>query len=170
MSDELVKVMQAEKGEVAIEVSFFDKPRGEVDKYKTCGIDEEVLMPLTKEGFEAFIERCVNEFAPPLPFDDSIRKVFAGYIHHIENEVNTITVRQISKVLYKSIANAMTWTMDQEVKARLQQQHNERLIKERSIAEEKAKQIALAKRAEKQERKSAKKLSLIEKNGDQKRS
>ena len=147
------------------QVSFFDKPRGEVAKYKTCGVDEEVLMPLTREGFEAFIDRCVNEFAPPLPFDDSIRKVFAGYIHHIENEINTITVRQISKVLYKSIANAMTWTMDQEVKARLQQEHNEKLIKERSIAEEKTKQALLAKKAAKEERKAAKKVSLIEKNG-----
>jgi len=143
------------------QVSFFDKPRGEVDKYKTCGIDDEVLMPVTREGFEAFIERCVNEFVPPLPFDDSIRKVFAGYIHHLENEVNTITVRQISKVLYKSIANAMTWTMDQEVKAKLQREHNERVKKAQAIADEQAKQNALAKKAAKQERKSARKVSLI---------
>lgn len=96
--------------------AFFATDRGERAYYLGAGLTEEVRLPLTRDGFEAMLEAVCGQFTPPLPVDDSTRKVFSGWVHHIENEVNTTTIEKMGKILYKSVSNALTWTIDQEIK------------------------------------------------------
>lgn len=118
--------------------AFFLIDRGEREYYKKALPTDVVLLPLTRDGFEAMLEAVCHQFTPPLPIDDSTRKVFSGWVHHIANELNTTTIELIGKILYKSISNALTWTIDQEIKKKGQDAANEAAHKE-----------ALAKRQEK---------------------
>lgn len=108
---------------------IFDQDRKERQKYMQASIDEDIYLPLTKDGFEALLE--ITAKLHDLPVDDNMRMVVAGYVHHIENEVNTITLKQLSKVMYKSVSNSTTWRIDQEIK-----------LKAREAAQAKAKELA----------------------------
>ncbi len=93
---------------------IFNEDRKERDYYIAAEYESEIFLPLTKDGFEALVEeicKCDN-----LPFDDAMRAVIAGYIHHIPNEINTTTLEKLSKVAYKAIANSTSWRIDQEIK------------------------------------------------------
>jgi len=92
----------------------FAQERGERETYLLAEAEDQILLPITKDGFEALLSVAADAYN--LPVDDAMRSVLAGYVHHIENEKNTTTISQISKVLYKSMANALTWTIDQEIK------------------------------------------------------
>lgn len=118
--------------------AFFATDRGERAYYEAAAPTDVVLLPLTRDGFEAMLEAVCGQFKPTLPIDDSTRKVFSGWVHHIANEVNTATIEGLGKILYKSLSNALTWTIDQEIKQ-----------KHQKIANEKAHEEALKKRAEK---------------------
>lgn len=97
--------------------AFFDKERGERELYTiTAPPDVEIPLPLTRDGFEALIERSAA--CHGLPVDDSIRSVLAGWIHHIPNDQHTTTINKVAGILYKSISNALTYTIDQEIKAK----------------------------------------------------
>lgn len=135
---------------------LFDQDRGERATYKAAKPTDDVLLPITRDGFEAFIEVCVNQFTPPLPIDDSIRKVLSGYVHHMTNEQNTTTIEKMSKVLYKSISNALTWTIDQQIKQKVQKElaTNQEALKLKAVSEK------IAKAEEKRTRKS--KVKLVE--------
>lgn len=95
---------------------IFDQDRKEKEVYYNSDPEDEVLLPITKDGFEALLKVCCDY--NNLPVDDGLRKVFAGYVHHIQNEQNTTTILALSKILYKSISNALTWQIDQEIKER----------------------------------------------------
>lgn len=136
--------------------SFFDKSRGEREMYQNAKHDEPVLLPLTREGFDELVNICINKFTPPLPHDDSVRKVFAGWVHRISNEVNTTTIDDISKILYKSIANALTWTIDQEIKAKQQAAFAAHQAKAKAASDEAAKELA----AEKRQRKASRRVTV----------
>lgn len=97
-----------------IKESIFDQDRKEQDRYLNVSMEEEVLLPITKAGFESMLDVCAKYY--DLPVDDSMRMVIAGYIHHIENEKNQVTLIDIAKVMYKSISNALTWDIDQKIK------------------------------------------------------
>lgn len=126
-----------ENGEKSPEVAdmtdpkaFFLTERGERAYYAAVKPTDEVLLPLTRDGFEAMLERVCGQFTPPLPMDDSTRKVFSGWVHHIANEVNTTTIERMGKILYKSVSNALTWTIDQEIKAKQRKEVDEKIARE----------------------------------------
>lgn len=81
-----------------------------------------------------------------------MRKVLVGWIHHIGNECNTTTIEALSKVLYKSVVNANTWTIDQEIKR-----------KEQAMIKQMQDAAAIAKADEKKQAKAAKKTKLAKK-------
>lgn len=135
---------------------FFAQDRGERALYENAAQDETVLLPLSRDGFEALLARAVGLFSPPLPIDDSCRKVLSGYVHHIANETNTTTIELISKVIYKSLTNALTWTIDQEIKAKNQAEFAAHQAKMKAEADEKAKAEALDKAATKRQKKATK--------------
>lgn len=95
--------------------AFYRSPMRAFEKaYSAAEIDENIELPLTREGFEElFVTACVIH---QLPADDGGRSVLAGYVHHIANHINTTTLREIGIVLHKSISNGMTWQVDQELK------------------------------------------------------
>jgi hypothetical protein len=99
---------------------IFEQDRNERNHYMECPLDEEVELPLTKDGFEALLERATSIYA--LPMDDAMKQVFAGYIHHIPNEQNTITIKLLAKVFYKSVANSTSWRIDQETKLKIREE------------------------------------------------
>lgn len=93
-----------------------DEDRGERARYMGAETDDLVLLPITRDGFEAMLHVCTALYN--LPIDDAMRAVLAGYIHHIPNEKNQTTISEIARVLYKSISNSTTWRIDQEIKAK----------------------------------------------------
>lgn len=95
-------------------VEIYDQDRKERLMYRTTKIGRPVTLPLTKDGFEALLEVAAKVY--DLPVDDRMRAVLAGYIHHIPNETNIITINKIARMLYKSVANSLTWMIDQEIK------------------------------------------------------
>lgn len=99
---------------------IFDEDRSETQMYEDVLIDEEIELPLTKLGFEALLKRATEVYE--LPVDDAMRQVLAGYIHHIPNEQNTITIEKLSRVFYKSVANSTSWRIDQETKLKLKEE------------------------------------------------
>lgn len=138
---------------------FFNKERGESELYATCALDLEVMLPVTRSGFEALMARACGLYE--LPIDDSIRSVLSGYVHHLSNDIHKVTVQQIAGVLYKSISNALTWTIDQEVKAKARAEQE--ALKAKFIEEAKEKQAreAVAKAEEKRSRKGKKGASRV---------
>ncbi len=135
---------------------FFHKSRGEKELYQNAKPDDEVLLPVTREGFDALIEVCVNQFSPPLPNDDSIRKVFSGWVHHMDNKQNKIKISEVAAVLYKSIANSLTWTIDQEVKAKQRAQIAAEEAKMKAAQDE----LNLQKASQKRQAKSGKRVTV----------
>lgn len=99
---------------------IFEENRGERSVYEVTTDEAEVLLPLTRDGFEALLERAAKVYS--LPIDDSARSILAGYIHHVDRQSNTLSLSSLAKALYKSVANATSWRIDQEAKMRRQEQ------------------------------------------------
>lgn len=95
-------------------MSVFESDREERKYYLAADWDDEILLPVTKDGFETIMERICN--MDGFPIEDSGRLVLAGYVHHIPNEQNTTTLEKLSKVFWKSISNNTTWRIDQDIK------------------------------------------------------
>ncbi len=142
---------------------LFDTERGEREWYTRAEPNEAIRLPITRDGFEALLERCANFFLPPLPVDDSMRAVLAGYVHRLNNETNESTVEALAKVLWKSVSNSVTWTIDQEVKAKARAMEAERNAKLKAEQDELNKQAALASADAKREKKAGKKLTMVQK-------
>lgn len=99
---------------------IFDQDRGERDFYLKAPVDVQIRLPLTKDGFEALLERVASERS--LPVDDAARMVLAGYVHHIPNEQDTTSIETLGKIFHKSVSNSTTWRIDQEIKLKRQQE------------------------------------------------
>lgn len=95
---------------------LFTADRHEADFYKSADLkqDDEIVVPVTRLGFEALLERAARLY--DLPIDDKLRSILAGYVHHIPNDKNTLTVEALATALHKSVSNDLTWTIDQEIK------------------------------------------------------
>lgn len=77
-----------------------------------------VFIPLTRDGIEAMLQAAAAMYS--LPVDDGLRSTFCGYIHHLSNTTNEITIGEVADMLYKTLANDITWKIDQEIKAKRQ--------------------------------------------------
>lgn len=104
---------------------IFNRGLGERQEYEASEFSEEILLPITKDGFECLLEIAAH--AINVPLDDKLRSVFAGYVHHIGNEKNTITIEQICSVLHKSISNQLTWEIDQQIKEKNREEQKQKL-------------------------------------------
>ena len=113
----------------------FDTDRGERQEYLEAHEDADITLPVTRDGFQALMEVVCGGCA--LPVDDNARQVIAQHVHHIPNDYATTTISKLRVVLTKALANALTWGVDQEIKAkRLAEQ---KAARDAFIAEEKAK-------------------------------
>lgn len=99
-----------------LRTDLFNSDLGEKDYYKAAGALEEVRLPLTREGFETLLAVASDIYG--LPVDDGSRSTLAGYVHHIDNSDNLTTIDRIARMLYKHYSNALTWSIDQEIKAK----------------------------------------------------
>lgn len=95
---------------------FYKSERDERDYYSAELSREELLLPVTYDGFEALLESGAAFYE--LPVDDRLRSLLAGYIHHIPSEKITINFNEMCNVIYKSYVNSMTFEADQQAKAR----------------------------------------------------
>lgn len=98
---------------------FFSTPRGEREQFEemmgaTLEEDHQIILPLTYDGFEALMELITDRYQ--LPLDDAGRSIIAGFVHHLDNDVVSTPLSKLGKVLGKSIANNMTWHVDQKLK------------------------------------------------------
>lgn len=139
---------------------FFKTERNERVHIMTAELDDYIGLPLTVDGFEALIERATDLYS--LPKDDSIRSVLAGYVHHTPNDQHLTTITKIAAVLYKSIANALTWKIDQEIKAKNRAAIETEKAKFAADMEAKRKLEAITKAEAKRQRKGAP-LKMVEK-------
>ena len=96
---------------------FYKSNRGERDYYKSeFDLDEDILLPVTFDGFEALLEMAADHHE--LPIDDRLRSLLAGYIHHIPSDEPTLNLGKLVAALYKSYSNSMTYDIDQQAKKR----------------------------------------------------
>ncbi len=147
---------------------FFNIDRGERQVYEAAGPTDQVLLPLTRDGHAAMLELAVKQFNPPLPIDDSMSKVFTQYAHHLANETNFTTIETVGKVLYKSLVNALTWTLDQEIKEKQRKQFEEAQRKAKEEFDRLQKDEAMRKREMKQVKKAGRRMTVVEKNESKK--
>lgn len=91
---------------------LFEQDRGE--NYDSVKVGQEINLPMTRPGFERLLTVLSERFG--VPADDGCRQVLAGYVHHIPNEADTADFNTLGRVLRKSIANGLTWKIDQEIK------------------------------------------------------
>lgn len=100
-------------------VEYYEKDLGEREYYyESHSLEELIVLPVTNDGFEALLERGAS--IHQLPVDDKLRGVFAGYIHHIGNHICETTLEVVGKVLRKSVANDVSWEIDQAIKKKNQ--------------------------------------------------
>ena len=92
---------------------FYKTDRKERNYYLTTE-DENVYLPLTNDGFEALLEIAAKQY--DLLVDNRLRSLLAGYIHHIPSDEITMDFDKMTKVLYKSYSNSMTYEIDQKAK------------------------------------------------------
>ncbi len=140
---------EIKKNDLETKTSFFLKDRGERALYLAAKPSDEILTPLTRDGFEALVERCVAQYDPPLPLNDSMRSVLAQYVHHMTNEQVYSSIEKLAAVMYKSVSNALTWTIDQEVKLRRKEEMEAMQAKAQLEVAEKNKEAKIAKKAKK---------------------
>ena len=85
-----------------------------LEYYQKAKQEDPVLLPLNRHQFEALLFVAGSVYN--LELDDFLRQTLCGYIHHIENNTNTTTIEDLSKVLFKQVANRITFNIDQELK------------------------------------------------------
>ncbi len=95
---------------------FYKSIRTEREQYFDAGIEDEILLPVTEDGFEALTEAAAKYY--DLPVDDELRQVVCRYVHHIDNSKNAIPLKDLAAVLHKSYSNVLTYEMDQAIKAK----------------------------------------------------
>ncbi len=139
---------------------LFSQDRGERAYYVGAATTDSVLLPLTRDGFEALLERAAGQFTPPLPVDNSVRKVFSGWVHHIENNKNATSIEEVGRILYKSIANSLTWTVDQEIKMVEQESLAQARAEAQKKADDERKAAKIAEREIKQATKASRRTTV----------
>lgn len=77
-------------------------------------LKQPIKIPITKDGIETILEMACE--ALEVPLDDTIREVFCGYIHHLDQNVKHTTMGEVGNVIWKNLSNNATWTLDQECK------------------------------------------------------
>lgn len=104
--------------------------RGERAYYESKkSLKELVRLPITEDGVESLLEMVTG--ALEIPLDDTTRQVFAGYVHHLPSTTKHTTYGEVGALLYKHMANHVTWKIDQATKEKA------RLAKEKKDAEAK---------------------------------
>lgn len=98
---------------------FFKTDRNAVI-YGANPTETTLAVPVTRVEFESLLQSAAS--INDLPVDDKLRSTLAGYIHHIPNDQDTLTVASVAKVLMKSVSNDITWTIDQECKKKAQKE------------------------------------------------
>lgn len=123
---------------------LFKADRGEREYYQSKrSLKERIRLPITLDGCEALLEIVTS--ALDLPLDDTTRQVFCGHVHHLPPDENSTTLGELGKVLYKNMANAATWRLDQDTKERLQAQKEQ--ARKDQEAEVKRQEMKLVKEA-----------------------
>lgn len=98
---------------------LFASDRGEREYYQSrsqtkSAFKQNTKLPLTLDGCHTILE-IVSE-ALEIPLDETSTQVFCGYVHHLPQTQNWFSFDEIGKVLYKNMANGVTWKLDQEAK------------------------------------------------------
>lgn len=75
--------------------------------------EDVVLLPVTMGGFNTLVSLA----AGTLPVYDKLLIQASAYVHHIERDINTISISYLTKVLHKAAANDMTWQVLEDIKA-----------------------------------------------------
>lgn len=119
ISREQAELDQVELAKQQVE-DVFASDRGERALYQNAAFEDPVLLPVTRDGLNALLERAASFFSPALPIDESMKSVYAAYEAHIDREIHTVTIKKIAEVLYKAMAHKFSWTVDQEVKIEAQ--------------------------------------------------
>lgn len=105
---------------------FYSSERGEKEYFEGIAIvDESVIVPLTREGFEALAKRATDMHN--LILDDPIRSLIAGYIHHIPSNKIIFNMQDLCYVIYKGVSNNLTFAIDQEAKLKAQAEKNKEI-------------------------------------------
>lgn len=96
-------------------LEFYKSDRGERAYYESKrSLKERIKLPLTKDGCEALLEMVTE--ALELPLDDTMRQVFCGYIHHLDQLENSTSLGDVGKLLFNHMSKHSTWLLDQEAK------------------------------------------------------
>lgn len=103
-TDEFKALMETDRGEREMYNKAFDSDR----------VTEPVLVPLTRDGFEALLTVACSFMN--LPVTNPLRNVLVGFLHHIENGVCETTIEAVGAALHKSMSNQCTWLIDKEIK------------------------------------------------------
>jgi hypothetical protein len=97
-----------------IKSNVFDQDRDEPFMYKNTTNETEVIIPVTRAGFEALLERA--SLVHGLPVEPLTREVLAKYLNHVSNQEQMVTIQSLGDRLYRSVSHALTWVLDQERK------------------------------------------------------
>lgn len=103
---------------------FYSQKRDERAIYSTADAGTVVTVPLTRDGFEALVERAARDHN--LIIDDGIRSLVAGYLHHVPSNETIFKLDDLVRVVYKTLSNNMTFTIDQECKIRAKKEAEEK--------------------------------------------
>jgi hypothetical protein len=146
----------------AYSASIFLTDRGERAYYTKAAETpkDPCILPITRDGYEALMEVAAKQFDPPLPVNDSMRSVVSGFVHHIANDINSTSVMAVAATMYKSVSNALTWTIDQEVKKKRQDEIEKLKLQMKADEDEARRKAALEKAVEKRAQKQGKKYSV----------
>lgn len=93
-------------------------------KVLPAGYGTEVKLPVTRAEFEDLLKQVALK-GNLCDVDDDMRSVLVGYVHHTPNTQSTVMFDELVAVLHKSVSNHLTWTIDQEIKAKRLQEAKE---------------------------------------------
>lgn len=97
---------------------LYESDRGERKYYYSkSDLKNKVKLPLTKDGCEAILEIVTK--ALDLPLDDTIRQVFAGFVHHTDQSINSTSLDEVGRLIFNHFSKNATWKLDQEAKERI---------------------------------------------------
>lgn len=99
---------------------FFEQQGFEKGSYTYEDIGDLVDLPVTREGFEALLQRALE--VGGLPLNDEARMVFCGLVHHIQRDTATTTIQTLATHLRKHLANALTTMIYNEIDQKLRAQ------------------------------------------------
>lgn len=110
---------------------MIEDKRGEKDLITFTQTDQDMLIPLTREGFEQLVKSACLVYN--LPVDDITRQFAVEYIHHLEKEVEFITIKDLAHTLYRRSANHVTWIFSKEIDKRNKEMNSPKLVSEPDI-------------------------------------